>query len=117
MNFSFKKIVCATAMYLIISTVPTYADTGIIFGLSYNFGSGTPKLGATAKLLSSDASDEVVAAAGVSYFFDDKSIGWDIGLGYTFVGGALTVSYDFAHKAPQISVGFGDIKEPVRHSI
>lgn len=117
MRFSFKKIIGATAIYLIISTVPAYADTGLIFGLSYNFGAGTPKLGATAKVLSSDASDELVAAAGVSYFFDDKSIGWDIGLGYTFVGGAVTVSYDFAHKSPQISVGLGNIKEPMHHNI
>jgi hypothetical protein len=117
MNFSLKKLVSGTAIFLIMSTVPIYADTGFVFGFSYNFGSGAPKLGATAKVLSSDASDEVVAAAGVSYFFDDKSLGWDVGLGYTFVGGAVIASYDLTHKAPQLSVGFGEIREPERHRV
>jgi hypothetical protein len=117
LKFKFKKIVGATALYLISMTVPAYADPAIMFGLSYNFGSGAPRFGATTKLLSSDEPNEVVAAAGVTYFFDDNSIGWDAGLGYTFDGGVVTLSYDFTHQEPQISVGLGDIKEPVRHTV
>ena len=117
MMFSAAKVVCATALSLIMVTVPAYAGPAIMFGLSYNFGSGTPRFGATTKVLSSDESNEVVAAAGVTYFFDDNSFGWDAGLGYTFDGAAVTFSYDFTHRAPQISVGLGNIKEPVRHSV
>ncbi|MEI6797599.1 MAG: hypothetical protein WCO04_00090 [Pseudomonadota bacterium] len=116
MKYEFK-ILSATALYLILSTVPVYAAPGIVIGFSYNFGTETPKLGVTTKVLSSDELDDVVAAAGVTYFFDDNSIGWDAGLGYTFDGGAATLSYDFRHKSPQFSLGFGDIHAPERHNI
>ena len=117
MKFTVSKSVMSTALALIMLTVPAYADPGVMVGLSLNFGAGKQQLGATAKLLSSDQPEEVVAATGVTYVFEDHSIGFDAGLGYTFDGGVVTLSYDFTHESPQISVGFGNIKEPERHSV
>lgn len=110
MKFSKKSLACATGLAFIISNVPAYADPTVMFGLALNFGASGTKIGATAKVLSSNEPNEVVAAAGVSYFFDDGSIGTDAGLGYTFDGGAVTLTYDFSHGSPQISGGVANIE-------
>lgn len=82
-----------------------------MLGLSLNFGGGETKLGATVKILSDNRPDKVVGAAGVTYFFDDGDIGLDAGIGYTFKGGAATLTYDFLNQSPQLSAGLANIKE------
>ena len=104
--FPIKKVVCATSMLLLLSQVPAYAEPGVMLGLSLNFGGGESRLGATAKVLSDNRSNEFVGAAGVTYFFDNSGIGLDAGIGRTFDGGAITFTYDFVNKSPQLSAGF-----------
>lgn len=100
----------ATALAIIFLQVPAYAEPSVMLGLAINFGGGESRLGATAKVLTDNEPDKVVGAGGVTYFFDDKSFGFDAGLGYTFDGGAVTLTYDFTNQSPQISAGLADIK-------
>jgi hypothetical protein len=117
MRFGSKIKACATALALILLKVPAYADPTVMLGLSLNFGGGESKLGATAKLLSNDAPNEFVGAAGITYFFDDGSVGLDAGLGYTFDNSAVTFTYDFLNESPQLSAGWADIAQPRPKSI
>lgn len=104
-----KLLVSSTAMALVISACPTYADPTVMVGFSMNFGGGEkPALGLTAKILSSDRVNETVGAAGVTYFFDGYW-GLDAGIGYTFDGSAITLTYDFLNERPQLSAGWADI--------
>ncbi|MGL6209389.1 MAG: hypothetical protein ACRC14_06120 [Paracoccaceae bacterium] len=81
----------------------------MMIGLSLNFGGGEkPALGLTGKVLSDDEEDKVVGAAGATYFFDGYW-GIDAGLGYTFDDSAVTLTYDFLNKRPQLSAGWADI--------
>jgi hypothetical protein len=111
MAFKNIKTAAATAVVLVLSQVPAYAESSVMLGLSLNFGGGESKLGATAKILSDNRPKKVVGAAGVTYFFDDGSIGLDAGIGYTFKGGATTFTYDFLNQSPQLSIGLANIKE------
>lgn len=110
MFYRIKSVSTATALLLIFTQVPAYAEPSLMLGLALNFGGGESRLGATAKVLSDNAPDKIVGAAGVTYFFDDKSFGLDAGLGYTFDGGAVTLTYDFTNQSPQISAGLADIR-------
>jgi len=110
MKFSKKSLACATGLALLLSTVPSYADPTIMFGLALNFGRSGLEPGVTAKVLSSNAPDEIVGVAGVTYYFGDGSIGADAGVGYTFEGGAVTLSYDFTHGAVQTAIGSANIE-------
>jgi hypothetical protein len=109
--FKNTKMAAATAIILVLTQVPAFADPAVMLGLSLNFGGDESKLGATAKILSDNRPEEVVGAAGVTYFFDDGSVGLDAGIGYTFKGGAATFTYDFLNQSPQLSIGLANIKE------
>jgi hypothetical protein len=104
-------------MSLILSQVPAYAEPTVMLGLSLNFGGGDTKFGVTSKLLSDDEIDKTVGAVGLTYFFDDRSVGFDAGLGYTLDGGAVTLTYDFTNGSPQLSAGVANTKEPVIHTV
>lgn len=114
MTFNTNAKAASTAIFLIFSQVPAYAETTVMLGLALNFGSGEPRVGATAKVLTDNDPDKLVGASGVTYFFDDKSFGFDVGLGYTFDGGAVTLTYDFTNQSPQISGGLAGIKPKPR---
>jgi hypothetical protein len=106
-----KNLLASTALLLVMTCSAALAEGALMLGLSVNFGGGKdPSYGATAKLLSSNHRDEVVGAAGVSYFFDQGGyLGLDAGVGYTFDDAAAVLSYDFLNKRPQISVGWANI--------
>lgn len=104
-----KALSGSTAILTLLLSCPAYADPTFMVGLSLNFGGGQePALGVTGKVLSSDQPDEVVGAAGATYFFDGYW-GLDAGLGYTFDNSAITLTYDFLNERPQISAGWADI--------
>ena len=110
MRYRTRPVSGATALIMIFTQVPAYAEPAVMVGLALNFGGGESRLGATAKVLSNNEPDKFVGASGVTYFFDDKSFGFDAGLGYTFDGGAVTLTYDFTNQSPQIAAGLADIK-------
>ncbi len=104
-----KSLASTTALAMLLMACPTYADPTVMVGISMNFGGGEkPALGLTGKVLSSDRADEVVGVAGATYFFDGYW-GLDAGVGYTFDDGAVTLTYDFLNKRPQLSAGWADI--------
>ena len=117
MKFKIKPIGCATALFLVMSQVPAYSEPALMVGLAFNFGGGESKIGATAKILSDDQADQVVGAAGGTYFFDDRSLAFDAGLGVTFDGGAITLTYDFMNESPQLSLGAVNTKDPVVNTV
>lgn len=105
-----KSLVGSTALVTVLLSCPTYADPTVMLGVSINFGGGEkPAMGLTAKVLSSDRPDEVVGAAGATYFFDGYW-GLDAGVGYTFDNSAVTLTYDFLNSRPQFSAGWADIE-------
>jgi len=103
-----KSILSTTALVSTLMAMPANADPTYMLGLALNFGGGETQLGVTAKVLSDDKPEEIVGAAGVSYFFDG-SWGADVGVGYTFDDGAVTLGYDFLNRSPQVAVGWADI--------
>jgi hypothetical protein len=111
MEFSpVKSLASSTALATLLLSCPSYADPTVMIGLALNFGGGEkPALGLTGKVLSSNKEDEVVGAAGATYFFDGYW-GLDAGIGYTFDDSAVTLTYDFLNKRPQISAGWADIE-------
>lgn len=106
-----KALLSNTALVTALLGSPVLADPTVMVGLALNFGGGKdPAVGVTAKVLSADRADEVVGAAGLSYFFQDGGyLGADIGLGYTFDNGAVTLGYDFLNRRPQLSAGWAEI--------
>lgn len=105
-----KSLAGSTALVTILLTSPVLADPAVMVGLSVNFGGGEkPAMGLTGKILSSDQPEEVVGAAGATYFFDGYW-GLDAGIGYTFDNSAVTLTYDFLNSRPQLSVGWADIE-------
>ena len=116
-NFRVNTVSMATAIALILSQVPAYAEPALMLGLSLNFGGGRSKVGVTSKVLSGNEPDQVVGAAGITYFFDDTGIAFDAGVGYTLDGGAITFTYDFTNGSPQVSVGSVDTKDPVIQTV
>lgn len=104
-----KSLAGSTALLTLFLSCPVFADPAFMAGLSINFGGGQqPALGITGKILSSDQPDEVVGAAGATWFFDGYW-GLDAGVGYTFDNSAVTLTYDFLNERPQFSVGWADI--------
>jgi hypothetical protein len=105
-----KSLASSTALLTLFLSCPAFADPTVMVGISLNFGGGEkPAWGVTGKILSSDRPDEVVGAAGTTYFFDGYW-GLDAGIGYTFDDGAVTLTYDFLNSRPQISAGWADIE-------
>lgn len=103
-----KHSLSTTALVTTLLAAPAVADPTYMLGLALNFGGGETQLGVTAKILSDNRPEEVVAAAGVTYFFDG-TFGADVGVGYTFDDGAVTLGYDFLNRSPQIAAGWADI--------
>ena len=117
MRLKSKSLSGATALLLVMTQVPAYAEPALMLGLAFNFGAGESRVGATAKILSDNQTDQVVGAAGATYFFDDSSLAFDAGLGVTFDGGAITLTYDFTNESPQLSLGAVNTKDPVVHTV
>ncbi len=117
MTFRFKPLVMGTALFLLFSRVPAYAEPSLMLGFALNFGGGATRLGVTSKVLSDNESDQVVGVAGITYFFDDKSVAFDAGVGYTLDGSAITLTYDFSNGSPQLSAGAVNTKDPVINTV
>ena len=117
MGFRLKSSAMATALFLILSRVPAYAEPSLMLGFALNFGGGATRLGVTSKVLSDNQTDQVVGVAGVTYFFDDKSVAFDAGVGYTLHDSAITLTYDFTNSSPQLSAGAANTKEPVINTV
>ena len=104
-----KSLAGSTALMTLFLSCPSFADPTAMVGISVNFGGGEkPAWGITGKILSNDQPDEVVGAAGATWFFEGYW-GLDAGIGYTFDEGAATLTYDFLNERPQFSVGWADI--------
>ena len=100
----------SSALLTLLLACPSYAEPAIMLGISMNFGGGdAPVLGVTGKVLSSNRPDELVGAVGATYFFDNNW-GLDAGIGYTFDHSAVTLTYDFMNKRPQLSAGWAHTK-------
>lgn len=96
---------CLAACLLIASTAAK-ADPGVMVGVSYNFG-GT--VGFTVKAVSDNNPNELVAAAGVSFFPWEKSSKWgvDLGAGYNYESNTtITAGWDFLNGTVQMSGGY-----------
>jgi len=91
------------------------ADVGVMVGVGWAFGGSGPAI--TIKALSSDKQDEVVAAAGVSYYpLSQNKLGLDAGVGYNFDNAAAIISWDFLQGAAQLSGGWSDTESSRRRS-
>ena len=106
-----KRTVLATiAATLCGSTVwPAYAEPGVMFGMSHNFGGST---GVTFKVLSTDRKERVAAALGLSYFPTQEPRAWgvDTSMGYTLHRGALTLGYDWLNEQMQLGLGVANTR-------
>ena len=96
-----RKAISAT---LLCAVTAAHAGPAVMVGISHNFGGGT---GLTVKVLSTDRKNKPAAAVGISYFPGQTSgsqWGADVGLGYTFNHGALTLGYDWLNDQAQIGL-------------
>jgi len=101
-----KKIFLTMVVIFAFTFQAQAMDLGTFFGISYNFGSTAADWGVTAKVLSDNEEDKLVAAAGVSFFpYAAQKFGVDVGGGYLFSCGAVTMGWDFLHATPQLSLG------------
>jgi hypothetical protein len=94
------------ASLLLGTSVSLMADTGVFIGVVYDFGSNAGP-GLSAKLVSNDEDDKLVATIGISFFPSaTRRVGVDISAGYTFNNGLVTAGYDFINGAPQFGLGY-----------
>ena len=101
-----KKLILAAALALGATTM-THASPGVMFGVSFNTGTG---LGLSVNLLSSDRRDRTVGTVGTSWYPATNRFGVDAGIGRTFDDGAATVSWDFVTNSPKIGIGYVDTR-------
>ena len=106
-----KKTLLATLVASLGSMAGSqaHAEPGVMIGISHNFGGST---GITLKLLSTREKNRAALAAGVSYFPWTEGGAWgaDVGLGYTFHQGAVSLGYDWINSQVQLSAGFANTK-------
>jgi len=83
-----------------------HAEPAAYVGLSYTFGG---EIGISAKVLSENEEDNVVAAVGASYYpFSQNKFGLDVGAGYAFDNAAALIGWDFLQHRIQGSIGWAD---------
>lgn len=101
----------STAILVVMLSTPAFAEPTVALGLSFSFGSGQPvATGISARILSDNRADRVVAVGGVTYFIGSGNIGVDAGLGYNFDGDISTaLTYDFLNNRPVFSLSAADI--------
>jgi len=99
------------------TTYTLKTDPTVFLGFAWTFGNGGAESspGLTVKILSTNKRDAAAAAAGVTYNFDG-TFGCDIGAAYNSGGGAVTLSWDFCRRGPQIGIG-GVTSKPKRHAV
>ena len=76
-------------------------------GITYGFG-GHDTFGFTVKVVSSDEEDKTVAAAGVSYYPNTATTGFDVGVGRNFDKSGLILGYDVINQMTTFSAGWVD---------
>ncbi|WP_319381503.1 hypothetical protein [Thiomicrorhabdus sp.] len=106
-----NKLLAATVfsgMTLLASTVQ--ADATAMIGGVFTFDG---KFGLTAKVLSDDQKDSLVATAGATYYPNARQkIDVDVGAGYNFDSNiVLGVGWGLFTSSPQLTAGFADIKD------
>ena len=103
-----KKIVMAG---MLIGSMAAYADgPQAMFGVSYTWGGeiGGGNLGISLKVVSSREKNNVIGAAGVSYYpwAPVNKFGADVSAGYLFEDFALTGGWDFIQSDWMVSAGY-----------
>jgi len=87
----------------------SWAGPQAMFGLSYTWGGsfGAGNVGLSARVLSDNEKDRVVAGAGVSYYpWAVDKFGADVSAGYLFDSFALTGGWDFIQSDFIMSAGY-----------
>lgn len=106
-----RDLKASTAMLAILLATPSFAEPTVALGLSVSFGGGSPaRTGISARLLSDNQSDQMVATGGVTYFFGGGGFGADLGLAYNLRNGiSAGLSYEFINKRPLFSLSAANI--------
>ena len=95
---------------ILMSTTLACAGPQAMFGLSYNWGGSTgwQNLGVSVKVVSDNEKDQVIAAAGLSYYpwSPADKFGADLSGGYLFDSFALTAGWDFLQNGWIVSAGY-----------
>lgn len=99
------------------ATYTLKTDPTVFLGLAWTFGNGGAESspGVTLKVLSTNRRDAGAVAAGLTYNFDG-TFGCDIGAAYNSKGGAVTLTWDFCRRGPQIGLG-GVTSKPKRELV
>ncbi len=86
-----------------------------MFGLTYGLGGpiALKNLGFTLKVVSSNEEEKWIGAIGANWYpwSDKTAFGIDLGAGYNFENGSLTIGYDFLTRKPVLSGGYTDTKD------
>jgi hypothetical protein len=118
-----KLLLPATALGLMAISGSALAQTdcgvtahpSVMVGLSYVFGASGEggDLGVTAKVLTTNAANSVIAGAGVSFYPGAKEkFGLDVGLGFNATNVAVFGAYDLLQQGPAVSAGWSPTVEP-----
>ncbi|MEQ1771514.1 MAG: tail fiber domain-containing protein [Devosia sp.] len=86
----------------------TEPSIGLMLGIAAEFGDSGPDVGVTAKVLSTNHSNNFVVGGGISWFptSTDQPIGLDLSAGLNLTNFTILGGYDFLRQAPQISAGY-----------
>lgn len=105
-----SRVIFATM--LLVGGNVAFADPGVFAGVVYNFGS-TSSLGISLKVLSTNKEEHGAVAGGVSFYPLAKTdrFGVDLGAGYLFQNGAVTLGWDFMQSRPQVGVGYANTED------
>lgn len=107
-----SKLFATTALTGILLASSVQADPVGSLGFTMAFGGGQdPQFGLSARILSSNAMNEFVGMAGVTYYFNDGNIGVDAGIGYNFDHANVGFTYDFLNGLPAFTVGFAHLED------
>jgi hypothetical protein len=100
----------STALLAIMLATPAYSEPVLGLGIPFSWGGGAPgQVGISARLLSDNRAERLIASGGVTYFFGG-GIGADLGVGYNFQGGISTgLGYDFLNNRPLFSLSAANI--------
>jgi hypothetical protein len=89
------------------------AEPGVFVGITYNIGASSTGFGVSVKGMTTNEEDAGAVVLGATYypFAKENKFGVDVGAGYLFQNGAVTLSWDILCKKPQVGVGYVNTEE------
>lgn len=101
-----KKILAAAALATVAAASGAQAETNYMLGVTWTLGGGSPEMGVSGRVLSSNDSSDFGFGGGVTYYVQSGQIGYDAVAGYMQGDVMIGGGYDFASFQPVFTLGY-----------